>query len=53
MILCKGPPNASKLPVGLSATQIKIELRKWKNAHDFYTTTGHLDVVSASTKLRR
>jgi hypothetical protein len=44
VILCKGPPNSSKLPAGLSAKQIKIELQKWENAHDFYTKTKHLDV---------
>ena len=48
VILCKGSPNASRLPLGLSAKQIKIELRKWQNAHNFYTKTGHLDVVSIS-----
>jgi hypothetical protein len=45
VILCKGAPNASKLPPGLSAAQTKTELQKWQNAHDFYTQTKHLDVA--------
>ena len=37
--------NASKLPAGLSAKQVEIQLLKWQNAHDFYNQTKHLDVA--------
>ena len=46
--LCRsyGPPNASRLPAGLDAKQVKIELQKWQNSLDFHNKTGHLDVAS-------
>jgi hypothetical protein len=42
---CRKPPNATLLPAGLSAVQIKIEMTKWTNAYLFSNTTNHLDVA--------
>jgi hypothetical protein len=43
--MCKQKPKASLLPPGLTAAQIKIEMRKWQNAFEFSTAGGGLDIA--------
>jgi hypothetical protein len=42
---CRKSPNASLLPVGLTAGQIAIEMNKWQNAFEFTNRTTHLDLA--------
>jgi hypothetical protein len=38
-------PNASLLPSGLTAAQTAVELAKWRNAYEFTSSSGHLDLA--------